>query len=929
MAGRSVTVTATATLPIATLPEVRQLVDSAAKKNTDSTGAHHPGVIGIRARLEWAGATDISHDGVPVQIELCPSALAVREALRKRGPERWLVIITDREESDLGTGILSHLQGQMLRTPNPWNAVREQFAADRVDRRLVTHPRKGELAAGFLGARGERPWLPARGGLLTYDHAFASVVGRWLDLGHASDPVIEDVLRWSAKESQSAVVKDLRDASNDVLAEATLSWLASRCGRAERLVAAVMARAELDDLVPLGLAGRAVLACPDGSEPWVRLQLQRLDLDAVSKPELVALVEAAERVLRDLILDDNDTSRRHVGRLLSRADAIVGELRAESGVEESLLLQGSLGARLAHLGDELLKAVESATTRASTNGPDSPLADPDRLDRIEHTLQAVQGHLLARLDKEERVPRALSAARLTRWLAVDFTSPTAPTFVDLMHRHRDHDAWVDRAYADTWRGVDEPALARGLAAVAAAVRLRRDRHDAEFAQALAAATSTTPELPADTLLMEDVLSRLVVPLARDQQPVLLIVADGMSAAVATEVVDDIEGHYDSWTECLPAGQTQRSSVVAVLPSLTETSRCSLLSGTLTTGQQSAEQRGFAELMKAHGLTSVLFHKLSLESSGAGTDLAPDVRAAVDNVAGLQVVACVLNTIDDALDRSDPGIDWTSDAVAHLRPLMEQARRAGRLVVLTSDHGHVVERREGRMEPAKAMSSNRSKPYGGTSLSEGEVRVTGSRVLHHDGDAVLAVDERLRYGPMKAGYHGGAAPAEVVVPLHVLTPGEAPAGWQLAPPQMPTWWQGVVHAQPAPVAAVRTQLPKSDLPTLFDEVDTEPKAVVEDLATRVIASPAYAAQRARATRVSLKDERVEILLRVLLSAPGHRLDPASAATALGVAKVQLAGAVPMLQRLLNIEQYAVLERDTDGQTLVLDADLLAEQFGVTR
>jgi hypothetical protein len=261
--------------------------------------------------------------------------------------------------------------------------------------------------------------------------------------------------------------------------------------------------------------------------------------------------------------------------------------------------------------------------------------------------------------------------------------------------------------------------------------------------------------------------------------------------------------------------------------------------------------------------------------------------------------------------------------------MEQARRAGRVVVLTSDHGHIVERREGRLESAKEMSSNRSKPYDGSPIGEGEIRITGKRVLRHDGDAVLAVDERLRYGPLKAGYHGGAAPAEVVVPIHVLTPGEAPAGWQLSPPQMPSWWQGVAPAPAAPVAPVSVQLPKSDLPTLFDEVDSEPVAAVEDLASRVVASPVYAAQRARATRVSIKDERIAILLRVLLNAPGHRLDAASAATALGVAKVQLAGAVPMLQRLLNVEQYAVLERDADGQTLVLDADLLAEQFGVAR
>jgi len=37
---------------------------------------------------------------------------------------------------------------------------------------------------------------------------------------------------------------------------------------------------------------------------------------------------------------------------------------------------------------------------------------------------------------------------------------------------------------------------------------------------------------------------------------------------------------------------------------------------------------------------------------------------------------------------------------------------------------------------------------------------------------------------------------------------------------------------------------------------------------------------------------------------------------------------MAQRLLNVEQYAVLDRDADGSTIVLDVALLKEQFGVT-
>jgi hypothetical protein len=187
--------------------------------------------------------------------------------------------------------------------------------------------------------------------------------------------------------------------------------------------------------------------------------------------------------------------------------------------------------------------------------------------------------------------------------------------------------------------------------------------------------------------------------------------------------------------------------------------------------------------------------------------------------------------------------------------------------------------------------------------------------------VLAVDERLRYGPLKAGYHGGAAPAEVIVPIHVLAPGEAPEGWQLAPPQSPSWWRGPLTGELP--AAERPLLSVGDAPTLFDEQPVESI----DLASAVIASHTFREQRARGARVPIGDTEVANLLRALLGSPGHRLDPESAAAALGVATVHLSGALPLVQRLLNVEQYAVISRDPDGATIVLDVGLLREQFGI--
>ncbi len=72
-----------------------------------------------------------------------------------------------------------------------------------------------------------------------------------------------------------------------------------------------------------------------------------------------------------------------------------------------------------------------------------------------------------------------------------------------------------------------------------------------------------------------------------------------------------------------------------------------------------------------------------------------------------------------------------------------------------------------------------------------------------------------------------------------------------------------------------------------------------------------------------------LLTALLDAPGQRLSPTQAATALAVPTLALRGAVLHVQRLLNVESYPVLRVDADGATVILDEPLLREQFEVGR
>ena len=175
----------------------------------------------------------------------------------------------------------------------------------------------------------------------------------------------------------------------------------------------------------------------------------------------------------------------------------------------------------------------------------------------------------------------------------------------------------------------------------------------------------------------------------------------------------------------------------------------------------------------------------------------------------------------------------------------------------------------------------------------------------------------------------------MVPVSVLTSGEPPTGWRFAPPQHPEWWRAPLNdrtflAPVLPVAA-RPHLTRpraasaNEAPTLFDELPVQAERAT--VAEAVLASVAYRDQSARAGRMAVTDAQMTRLLGALLSASDHRLDRESAAAALGVAVVQLAGALSQARRLLNIEQYAVLSYDADGVTVVLDIELLREQFGV--
>ncbi|MFD6856848.1 BREX-2 system phosphatase PglZ [Rhodococcus sp. NPDC060090] len=251
-----------------------------------------------------------------------------------------------------------------------------------------------------------------------------------------------------------------------------------------------------------------------------------------------------------------------------------------------------------------------------------------------------------------------------------------------------------------------------------------------------------------------------------------------------------------------------------------------------------------------------------------------------------------------------------------------AQRAGRAVITTSDHGHIIERRTSVKRDRVAVYGQRA--HGDLDrVDDGEVVVRGPRVLTDSGAAVLAVDDTIRYGPVNAGYHGGASPAEVVVPVLALHTGECPDTLTALDPAEPHWWYSPVQADAPEVRA--EPVAKQAAPTLFDNDEPAATSAGGDVAEQVLATAVFADQIRLAGRIMLRDTQIRMLLSALLATPAREVTTERAAGLLGLAPGRVGGALLQVKQVLDVEGYEVLL--LDGAVVRLDEAALREQFGI--
>ncbi len=921
-------------LPEADPAAVRSLVTGLRGKK------YRRGVIAVAAAPVWSGPESLDVDGQSVKVRVAPSVLAIRDALTERHHSDWVVILTDRESSELPTGILEHLTAGRLSNLDPWPALRELFKASRQEFHLLSLSNDAARAA-LRDLDGVDS--PAPGGVLTNDHLFAALANRSFGLKPA-EYTPHHVAMWSMENTSAARFEVWSKQTDPALLEQFYSWVETRLGTLGPVLVAVWRSQGPAQLVPLGLVA-ALIGDSDTSftasrddivetRTLLRVEVGGRDL---TEHQLTAWGNAATLAASGPTVPDG---------VLRRAEDAVRRLHAEPLVARSDVLPMALAPRIALFAEKLAAAIDSGDLTAAENA----WAD-------------VVAHRSARAgtsDSPRDVHVGGAALRLLRRRDRRWDAPA--TLDEWLTYYRRDLSWVDDAVNDAFVGAGDRALAVAADRIVTSVRADRANADRQFARRLGVeggyrASSGGP------LYIEDLLDRIVKPLTvpapgptgglggvapggPKQSPVLVVIADGMSGSVSNEVVvDALRKHRPQWQECRFAGADQPHSALAALPTVTRFSRCSLLTGALADGGQDKERSGFSDWLKRNGLRGsgeVLFHKAALDAVTRGRALADAVHEAIDDTDHRPVVACVLNDIDDALDRSDPiGTHWGTASFKHLDPLLNAAAAVGRTVVLVSDHGHVVERREqpsvqrGQQVSARYRTASEADPE----AREDEVLVVGQRVLSGHQRVILAIDEQLRYTGLKAGYHGGGSLSEAVVPVSILVNGAVPKhlGLEEAPAPQPSWWEAAVRttpeaAAPTSVPAAPTRKKAVAKPTvqadaLFDMGSAPTSAAevpaVRDRVAEVLESDLFKEQY-KLFRPKFSKPVIGRLLQQLVDGNG-RLALGQVAEILDVKPARARAAVAVLVQVLNTDGVVVLSEN--GTEAELESALLFEQYGV--
>lgn len=877
-------------------------------RRTLKSGPQH---FAIRSTGAWAGSDRLLIDGVEHLVLPCISDLQVREALLEAETANApAVLLCTMGDEALGEDVINRLAKRRVFSPQVREMVAELFSVSptRIDPRVL---KSKVLMNALLDRVPAEGYPPVASGTLDVQTAWLTLLGRVIG-ETVETPSLTKLLEWSLSGDKLRSLAEM----DTHLKAAFIDWFVRSKGESMRYMMAAIDSGFGADLVPLGAALGLVFDPKhhrNAEHQTARGRLERYFQDREIDAESArAWFRASDAILSQMRDESENLMRR---ALLNRLD----ELLAKLGLSDSAWISNHSPLGLEQRYQQAGQALRQTLASKSSSG----------LEEVRGAITMIRRHLLGEADAE-RLSRVEMACRLIRWLnTTEMRGSKDALDVMVVDYHRDG-GFIDWARNRLKETDESPEVQKAYDAILKRVEERTENFEEAFALQLQEWTRNEHQSKRFTLI-ENVLGEVVTPIAK-QQAVLLLVLDGMSVAVFRQLLQDILRH--DWTEIVHEEASLPRPVLATLPSVTSISRRALFLGRLdpaTNGTEDGEFKKNDLLFQGSGsqVRSQLFKMGDLADEGNG-GIAAGVRNAIADKK-CRVVSVVLNAIDDHLD-SGKQVDfvWTRNTIRGLRDLLRQSADAERLVILTSDHGHVLDFGTKQVASAKDGRGDRFRAADGN-LESGELHFEGARVYQATGSnrITMACAAGIRYGNGKRGYHGGANPQEMVVPLAILSDvrSSVPDGWQEVPSYQPEWWRiDASELAPTPATKAKTEKAVEGL-DLFEQATAKASSGPDWIAA-LLNCPIYKEQSKLAVRVAPKDDLMSKLLTVLDTRGGTAVKQALAQE-LGMPPFRLDGLIQNVSRILNVDGYEVIAFDRNSDTVTLNVGLLQTQFDLKK
>ncbi len=877
-----------------TLKQIRAQVSAIRRRSPESSA------IGLVSQTRWTGEDELEIDGEKFHLRAADTELEMRSVLTEaRRQNIGVVVLSGLDPNGIGEDVLARFARRRFFAISATEILGELFRAREVDPRLQQHR---WMATALADVRPAEGFSPVPQGTLDQETVWRAFFEHVLGLKTAR-PDLVALIDWARDSRRVEAWWKLSDEGR----AAVRAWTEQSAGATAILVWAAIDAKTKESLIALGIVSDILFKKADGPADVAvaRGRLERYFGDHHISPEAGSQLAAAATHWIELTAPSPEAVRSE----LEQADAVLRELRIEGRALESNVSPSGFEQRLAAFG----RTVSAHLQKFSS----------DTVAGVVEARDFVGRHRLARLEPE-RFGRIEMAVRLCRWIPMSNSAVVPSGFVPLAKLHADEGGFVDWARHSLFHGESQPELHQAYLELAAVVGQAQEARNRAFGRALAD-WSASAESTEDLLLIEDVLTRRVAPLA-SQTRTVVVVLDGMSFAVYRQIITSVV--EDNWAEIVPESSGKTVPVIAGLPTITEWSRRLLLAGRSSVSPGEDEAAAFRDAPALRGVTKpsappILYRKGELMETGS-RGLSEAVRKEIVSTTQ-QIVGIVINAVDDHLTKDDQlQIEWTPERIPLLQQVLDVARDAGRCVVLATDHGHVL---SNRARLLRKGPSDRFRPNEGSVASEEVALTSGRAAIYSPAGFIAPWSEQVYYTSRKNGYHGGVSLQEVVIPICVLAPaGAAPEGWEFVPQSTPSWWWDASVVVPVPAPAPTKKAKKAALPDPQTLPLFAASADNSGWIERLLATPVYAEQSKKAGRTPPAAETVKRLLQALDERGGVLLKNALAQRT-GEPEFRLNGLLAVLRRILNLDGYPILVVDDASGTVRLDRELLRTQFEV--